>query len=61
MRVVSFGGQGLTGRTLEVIERSWKFDRFGGRRTVNEYLQDPLYFFTDVHEGLKGRAEPIML
>jgi hypothetical protein len=54
-------GQGLTGFTLEVIERSWKFDRFGGRRTANEYLRDPVFFFIDLHKGQKGKAEPIML
>jgi len=54
MRVVSFGGQDLEGCTLKVIERSWKFDRFGGRKSTDENLLDPLHFFTDVHKGHKG-------
>jgi len=54
MRVVSFGGQDLEGYTLKVIERSWKFNRFGGCRAVNEYLIDPLHIFSDMLKGQKG-------
>jgi hypothetical protein len=32
--------QDLTDYALEVIERLWKSDRFGGHRTVSEYLLD---------------------
>lgn len=49
-------GQGLTGSTLEVIERSWKFDRFGGHRKANENLRDPVLFFTDSHKRLKRES-----
>jgi hypothetical protein len=38
--------QDLTGHTLEVIERLWKSDRFGGHRVVSEYLQDWVLFYS---------------
>lgn len=46
-------GRDLTGLTLEVIERPWKVDRFGGRRAVSEYLIDQVYFISIRTEAKK--------
>ena len=61
MRVVSFGGQDLDGRTLEAVERPWKFNHFGGYRILDEYLLDQVLFIHVWHPGHRGRAQPIRL
>jgi hypothetical protein len=53
--------QGRAGRALEVVKRPWKIDRFGGRRMLNEFLRGPVRFFTELHKGHKGWAQPILL
>jgi hypothetical protein len=47
-------GQDLVGQTLEVIERPWKSDRFGGRRSVGKNLIGQAYFINDSRQGHKG-------
>lgn len=47
-------GQDLTGHTLEVIERSWKSDRFGGRRSVGKNLIGQAYFISIRAKTKKG-------
>jgi hypothetical protein len=48
-RAVSFGGQGLIGRALEVVKRPWKIGRFDGPRTVFKYLVDQMYVIHVTH------------
>ena len=45
MRVVSFWGQDMISQALEVIERPWMVDCFGGHRVVDEFLRDPVFIF----------------
>lgn len=46
--------QDLSGYALEVIERLWKSDRFGGHRVVSEYLQDWVLFYSIRTKVKKG-------
>lgn len=57
MRVVSLGGQDLSGLTLEVVKRPWELGRFGDFRIVCKNLRGPLHFI----RVLQKRSERVSL